>query len=142
MHLSGGAVKSQRPKLAYAASSFLVAYVALTAIWVLPQWGSFESTQAFSIAKHLVIILLIVASLLFYPRVGSWVALAWCAFVPIERYGMLFQDISSVITGAAWSLAAIDVVRILLLLAACLLSGALVFSMLLRNKNTVERSDA
>jgi len=127
---------SERPKLVYAVALPLVAYVALTAIWVFPEWGNLETTQAFAIAKHLGVVLLIVASLFFYLRAGCWVALAWCAIVPFERYGALLQEFSAVASGATWSLVAVDVIRILLLLAACLLAGALVFSVHIRRTAT------
>lgn len=118
---------SSPPKLAIAVALALVAYVGLTVAWTFPEWGAFENTQAFAFAKHLVIVLLIAATLLFYTRVGSWVTLAWCAFVPFERYAALFREIVAVASGAGWSIAAIDVVRIALLLVSLLLSAVLVF---------------
>jgi hypothetical protein len=129
MHLSlaHGALQVSPPsKLAIAVALPLVAYVGLTAFWTFPEWGGLEPTQAFALAKHLVVVLLIAVSLLLYSRVGSWVALAWCAFVPFERYVALFQDVVAVASGADRSLAAIDIVRIVLLLASLLLSAALV----------------
>src|SRR5512139_1233328 len=119
---------SSPPKLAIAVALPLVAYVGLTAAWTFPEWGALEGTQAFALAKHLVIVTLIAASLLFYTRVASWVALAWCAFVPFERYAALFHEIVAVAPGSAWSIAAIDVVRIVLLLVSLLLSAVLVFN--------------
>ena len=115
-------------KFAIAVALSLVAYVGLTVAGTFPEWGALEATQAFALSKHLVIVLLIAASLLFYTRVGSWVALAWCAFVPFERYVALFREIVAVASGAAWSVAAIDVVRIALLLVSLLLSAVLVFN--------------
>lgn len=123
----GNLAMSARPKLVYAVALPLVAYVALTIIWLFPDLGNLDATQAFAIGKHLVVVLFITASLFFYLRVGSWVALAWCAFIPFERYAALFQDIVAVSSGAPWSLAAIDIVRVLLLLTACLFSGVLIF---------------
>lgn len=117
-----------RPKLVFAVALALVAYIALTAIWVLPEWQSLEAAQAFAIAKHLVVVLLIVASLFFYPRVGCWVALTWSAIVPFERYVALFREIMAVASGAPFSIAVVDIVRVLLLFAACVLSAALVFT--------------
>lgn len=130
MHINhlGETYMSARPKLVYGVASPLVAYVALTVIWLLPDLRTLDLTQAFAIGKHLAVVLLITASLFFYLRVGSWIALAWCAFVPFERYLALFQDIAAVSTGAAWSFAPVDVVRVLLLLTACLTAGALVFN--------------
>ena len=119
---------SSPSKFAIAVALSLVAYVGLTAAWTFPEWGALETTQAIALAKHLVIVLLIAASLVFYTRVGSWVALAWCAFVPFERYVALFREIVAVASGAAWSIAAIDVVRIALLLVSLLLSAVLVFN--------------
>jgi hypothetical protein len=134
MHLliSEPNVMPNRPKLVYAVALPLVAYVALTALWV--EWRGLGGTQLFSIVKHLIVILLLVASLFFYLRIGCWATLAWCAFVPFERYGSLFQEFSAVMSGAALSLAAVDIVRILLLLAACFLSGALVFAVHFRSQ--------
>lgn len=123
-------------KLAIAVALPLVAYVALTAFWTFPEWGELEPTQAFALAKHLGVVLLIAASLLFYSRVGSWVALAWCAFVPFERYVALFHEVVAVASGAERSLAAIDLVRMVLLLVSLLLSAALVFTIHRRSTTT------
>ena len=132
-----------RPKLVFAVALPLVAYVALTAIWLLPDLRSLEATQAFAIAKHLAIILLIVASLFFYLQVGCWVALAWCVFVPFERYVALFRELMAVSSGASWSVATVDIVRIFLLLTACILSVALVVNVHLhRTKSAEGRADA
>ena len=125
-------MKLERSKLVYAAAFPLATYLVLTTIGVITEWGNFDSTQAFAIAKHLVTVFVIAVSLLFYPRVGSLVALAWCVFVPFERYGMLFQNITSVVFGAGWSMATIVVIRIVLLLTACLLSGVLAYIIHLR----------
>jgi hypothetical protein len=119
---------SAHPKLVYGVALPLVAYVALTVIWLFPDLRALDSTQAFAIGKHLAVVLVITASLFFYLRVASWIALAWCAFVPLERYLALFQDIAAVSAGAAWSLERVDIVRVLLLLTAGLISGALVFN--------------
>ena len=127
---------SPLPKLAIAVAVPLVAYVGLTAAWAFPGWGALDSTQAFALGKHLVIVLLIAGSLFFYTRVGSWVALAWCAFVPFERYVALFREFASIASGATWSMAAIDVVRIVLLLVALLFSAALVFNTYRRSTTT------
>ena len=127
---------SPPPKLAIAVALPLVAYVGLTAFWVFPEWGALEPTQAFAIAKHLVVVVLIAASLLFYSRIGSWVALAWCAFVPFERYVALFHEVTAVASGAAWSIATIDIVRILLLLASFILSAVLVLNLYHRSTAT------
>jgi hypothetical protein len=116
---------SDRPKLVYAVALPLVSYVVLTAFWV--DWHSLEGTQLFAITKHLVVLLPLVMSLFFFLHVGCWATLAWSAVVPFERYVALFQELSAVMSGADFSLAAVDVIRILLVLAACLLSGALVF---------------
>lgn len=116
---------SDRPKLVYVVALPLVTYVVLTTLWL--QWGNLEGAQLLSMVKHLVVILLLVASLFFYLRVGCWATLAWCAFVPLERYGTLFNEFSSVAAGQPWSWAGVDVIRILLLFIACLLSAALVF---------------
>jgi hypothetical protein len=89
------------------------------------EWGDLEGAQLFAVVKHLAIVLLLVASLFFYLRMGCWATLAWCAFVPLERYGALFRELSSVAAGSAWSWAGIDLARILLLFIACLLSAAL-----------------
>ena len=115
-------------KLAIAVALPLVAYVGLTAFWTFPEWGALESTHAFALAKHLIVVLFIAASALFYSRVGSWVALAWCAFVPFERYVALFHEIVGVASGSGLSLAAVDIVRIVLLLASLVLSAVFVFS--------------
>lgn len=117
---------SDRPKLVYVVALPLVTYVVLTTLWL--ERGNLEGAQLFSMVKHLVVVLLLVASLFFYLRVGCWATLAWCAFVPLERYGALFSEFSSVAAGRPWSLAGVDVVRILLLFIACLLSAALVFT--------------
>lgn len=127
---------SRPSKLAIAVAVPLVTYVALTAFWTFPEWGGLESTQAFALAKHLVVVLLIAGSLLFYSRVGSWVALAWCAFVPFERYVVLFHEVVAVASGSGRSLAAIDIVRIALLLASLVLSAVLVFSIYRRSAVT------
>lgn len=127
---------SDRPKLVYLVALPLVTYVVLTTLWL--EWGSLEDAQLFSIAKHLVIVLLLVASLFFYLRVGCWATLAWCAFVPFERYGALFSEFSSVAAGGTWSLAGVDVIRILLLFLACLLSAALVFIVQFRSPAAVQ----
>ena len=132
-----------RPKLVFAVALPLVAYVALTVIWLLPDLGSLEATQVFAIAKHLVIILLIVASLFFYLQVGCWVALAWCAFVPFERCAALLRELMAVSSGASWSVATVDIVRIFLLLTAGILSVALVINVHLnRTKSAEGRVDA
>lgn len=123
-------------KLAIAVALPLVAYVGLTAFWTFPEWGALEPNQAFALAKHLIVVLLIAASLLFYSRVGSWVALAWCAFVPFERYVALFHEIAAVASGSGRSLATIDIVRIALLLASLILSAVLVFSIYRRSTVT------
>ena len=139
MHLSlahGTRHVSQPSKLAIAGALPLITYVGLTAFWTFPEWGGLEPPQAFSLAKHLVVVLLIAASLLFYSRVGSWFALAWCAFVPFERYMALFREVMAVVSGGDWSLAAIDVVRIMLLLASLFLSAALVFNIYRRSTPT------
>ncbi len=115
-----------RPKLVYVVAIPLVFYVALTALWV--DWPSLEGAQLYAMAKHLVIVSLLVASLFFYLRIGCLATLAWCALVPFERYGALFQEFSAVLSGETLSLAFIDVARIVLLLAACLLSAALAFA--------------
>ncbi|WP_175699324.1 hypothetical protein [Burkholderia ambifaria] len=100
MHLSniaGNRKVSDRPKLVYVAALSLVAYVVLTTVWF--EWGNLEGAQIFSMVKHLVVVLLLVASLFFYLRAGCWATLAWCAFVPLARYGALFREFSSVVTG-------------------------------------------
>lgn len=128
MHLSnkaGNRNVSDRPKLVYVVALPLVAYVVLTTVWF--EWGTLEGAQLFSMVKHLAIVLFLVASLFFYLRAGCWATLAWCAFVPLGHYGALFREFSSVVTGGPWSLAGVDIVRILLLFIACLLSAALVF---------------
>ena len=125
-------------KLAMAVSLPLVAYVGLTAFWTFPEWGGLDATQAFALAKNLVVALLIVVSVLFYSRVGSWFALAWCAFVPFERYVALFREVVAFSSGADRSLASIDIVRIMLLLASLLLSAALVFNIHRRSTTTVQ----
>lgn len=98
---------SDRPKLVYVVALPLVTYVVLTTLWL--EWGNFEGAQLVSMVKHLVVVLLLVASLFFDLRVGCWATLAWCAFVPLERYGALFSEFSSVAAGGPWSLAGVDV---------------------------------
>lgn len=115
-------------KLAIAIALPLVAYVALTAFWAFLEWSWLEPTQAFSLAKHLVVVLSISALLLFYSQVGGWVSLAWCSIVPFERYADLFREVVAVASGAERSLATIDLVRIVLLLVSLLLSAGLVFT--------------
>lgn len=129
---------SDRPKLVYVVALPLVTYVVLTTLWL--EWGNLEGAQLFSIVKHLVVVLLLVASLFFYLRVGCWATLAWCAFVPLERYRALFSEFSSVAAGGPWSLAGVDVVRILLLFIACLLSAALVFMVQFRSPAAAQAS--
>ncbi|AXV79727.1 hypothetical protein CJO79_22830 (plasmid) [Ralstonia solanacearum] len=141
MHLSnlaGNRKMSDRPKLVYVVALPLVTYVVLTTLWL--EWGNLEGAQLFSIVKHLVVVLLLVASLFFYLRVGCWATLAWCAFVPLERYRALFSEFSSVAAGGPWSLAGVDVVRILLLFIACLLSAALVFMVQFRSPAAAQAS--
>ncbi len=129
---------SDRPKLVYVVALPLVTYVVLTTLWL--EWGNFEGAQLVSMVKHLVVVLLLVASLFFDLRVGCWATLAWCAFVPLERYGALFSEFSSVAAGGPWSLAGVDVVRILLLFIACPLSAALVFMVQFRSPAAAQAS--
>ncbi|WP_423382757.1 hypothetical protein [Burkholderia sp. LMG 32019] len=129
---------SDRPKLVYVVAMPLVTYVVLTTVRL--EWGNLEGAQLFSMVKHLVVVLLLVASLFFYLRAGCWATLAWCAFAPLERYGALFSAFSSVAAGGAWSLAGVDVVRILLLFIACLLSAALVFVVQFRSPAAAQAS--
>jgi hypothetical protein len=128
---------SSKPKLIYAIALPLVIYIVITAIWLLSNWSALESTQALSIARHLGVLLLIVGALFYQPRMGSWFVLAWCAFVPFERYVVLFREISSVLSGAPWSVTGIDIFRILLLLTAGLLAGVLVYNLHFRRKTVV-----
>ncbi|MET2525946.1 hypothetical protein [Ralstonia pseudosolanacearum] len=129
---------SDRPKLVYVVALPLVTYVVLTTLWL--EWGNLEGAQLVSMVKHLVVVLLLVASLFFDLRVGCWATLAWCAFVPLERYGALFSEFSSVAAGGPWSLAGVDVVRILLLFIACPLSAALVFMVQFRSLAAAQAS--
>ncbi|WP_155420379.1 hypothetical protein [Burkholderia cepacia] len=88
---------SDRPKFVYVVALPLVTYVVLTAVGL--EWGNLEGAQLFSMVKHLVVVLLLVASLFFYIRAGCWATLAWCVFVPFERYRTLFSEFSSVVAG-------------------------------------------
>lgn len=116
---------SSKPKLVYAIALPLIAYAALTVIWLFPDWDALDASQASSIITHLGALLLVVAILYFHPRIGCWFALTWCAFVPLEYYAILFEEMTRMFSGAPRTLAEVDVIRILLLMTAGILSATL-----------------
>lgn len=134
---------STRPRLAYGVALPLVIYIVLTVIWILPDWSALDSTQAFSVISHLGGLAFVIATLFFQPRMGCWFTLAWCVFVPFERYVLLLQEMISLVSGAPLSLAGIDIVRIFLLLIGGALAGALVFVLhFRRSKSASVQADA
>lgn len=116
---------SPKPGLVYAVMVLLVTYIALTAIWLVPDWNAVHAPQALAIARHFGVVLLIVGVLYFQPQMGCWLALAWCAVAPFDFYSMVVHEITRVISGAPRTLAGADIFRVLLLLTAGLLSGTL-----------------
>lgn len=134
---------SSKPKLVYAIALPLIVYAALTLVWLFPDWDALDASQAFSITGHLGILLLIVGILYFQPRTGCWFALAWCAFVPLEYYAILFEEVTRMFSGAPRTLAEVDVIRILLLMTAGILSATLAsFLHFRRGKAASVRTDA
>ncbi len=93
------------------------------------------TTEAFLIAKHLAVVLIIVGMLYYQPRLGPWAALLWCAIVPFERYVMLLQELGNVFSGAASSMHGLDITRIVLLMISTVISGLIVFNMHYRQKS-------
>jgi hypothetical protein len=113
----------------YLAGAFLFAYVLLTVLWLIPDWAQMQRVEVFSHLWHLGIVALIVGALYFEPQLGSWFALGWCVFVPLERYALLFREVTEMVSGGSLSLAMVDVVRIALLLAASTASAWSVYRM-------------
>lgn len=134
---------SPKSKLVHAIGALLVTYIALTAIWLVPDWNTVHATQALTIARHLGVALLIVGVLYFQPQMGCWLALAWCAVAPFEYYSMAVHELARVISGTPRTLAGLDVFRVFLLLTAGLLSGALALQFHLRSvqSQAIQRQD-
>jgi len=111
--------------LPYVVAALFGIYIALSVVQLAPLWDSMSSEQSFSVAKHLVVLAGISIFVCVNPRIGSWIALVWGLFVPIERYSHLFSSISQGTLSQAFS--PLDVSRLVVLLIATLSAAVLAY---------------
>jgi hypothetical protein len=135
-------INLSRKTVALSAAGCFFVYLILTLVQMLPEWQGFTAIESLAIAKHLVMVAVIIAMLILKPQLGSWIAVVWGAIVPFERYSLL---VSELLNGSIFNfgaLAPLDTLRLLLLLAGTCVSALLAYQLYLTKSEAAANANA
>jgi hypothetical protein len=127
-------------KLTLIAALLFTIYVGITAAVIYPLWPELSATEAFSVIKHIGVLLALIVYLIIQPKIGSWFIAAWGVFVPLEKYLLLGNEVALRKIGTVGALGISDEIRLSLLLIATGVSAFLARKQLLNNN--LENSSA
>jgi hypothetical protein len=135
-------VNLDRKTVSLSAAGCFVIYVVFTLVQMFPEWQGFTATESLALAKHLVMVAVIIAMLILKPKVGSWIAVVWGGIVPFERYSLL---VSELLKGSLFdfgALAPLDTLRLLLLFTGTGISALLVYQFYLMKSEAGANANA
>lgn len=135
-------INLSRKTIALSAAGCFFVYLFFTLVQMFPEWRVFTATESFALAKHLVMVAVIIAMLILKPQFGSWIAVAWGGIVPFERYSLL---VSELLKGSLFdfgALAPLDTLRLLLLFAGTCVSALLAYQFFLAKSEAAANANA
>jgi len=132
---------NNKPVLLIAICLFFL-YVIVTVVQMSQEWAGLSSVEIFAFIKHLAIVLVIAAFILFKPKIGSLAAVAWGLVVPFERYYLLVGEL---LRGSLFEFVVfsrLDTARILLLFLGTCTSALLAYQLCISKNAAPSSSDA